>query len=134
MWIKALIFKIVTKMMKKTRKSLLLTFYCKYILKLKHKKYVMTKILIISTPPGFAPEHIRKQWIDIEIPLLGIENSQKPVGNRSGTENLGGYQVLPKDAIAALEKAGKHEAVEFWTPYSGAQNFTFKKEVCKLIE
>lgn len=94
----------------------------------------MTKILIISTPPGFAPEHIRKQWVNIEIPLLGIEDPQKPLGNRSGTENLGGYQVLPKDAIDALEKAGKHEAVEFWTPYLRAQNFTFKKEVCTLIE
>lgn len=94
----------------------------------------MTKILIISTPPGFAPEHIREQWIDIEIPLLGIENTQKPLANRSGTENLGGYQVLPKDAIAALEKAGKHEAVKFWTPYLREENFTFKKEVCRLIE
>ena len=44
------------------------------------------------------------------------------------------HVVSGEDAIAALEKAGKHEAVEFWTPYSGAQNFTFKKEVCKLIE
>ena len=94
----------------------------------------MAKILITSTPPGFAPEHIREQWIGVEIPLLGIEDPQQPLGNRSGTENLGGYRVLPKDAVDALEKAGKHEAVEFWAPYLGAQNFTFKKEVCTLIE
>lgn len=94
----------------------------------------MSKIKIISTPPGFAPEEIRKQWVGIEIPIMGIENPKTAGNIRTGTENLGGYEVSPKEAVDALKKAGKDEAVEFWTPYTSAPKFVFKKEVCELIE
>ena len=91
------------------------------------------KIRIIKTPPGFAPEDIRKQWIGIEIPIIGEEDSTQPLGVRSGIENIGGYQVSPLEAIKALKEAGKTEAVAFWQRFSSAMNFTFKKEVCEVI-
>jgi hypothetical protein len=94
----------------------------------------MSKIRITSTPPGFAPEEIRKQWIGIEIPIMGIEDPKTAGNLRTGTENLGGYEVSPKEAVEALKKAGKHEAVKFWTPYISAPKFVFKKEVCEVIE
>ncbi len=94
----------------------------------------MSKIKIISTPPGFAPEEIRKQWIGIEMPILGIEDPKTAGNIRTGVENLGGYEVSPKEAIEALKKAGKHEAAEFWAPYANAPKFVFKKDVCELIE
>ncbi len=94
----------------------------------------MNKIKIILTPPGFAPEEIRKQWIGIEIPIMGIENPKTAGNLRTGTENLGGYEVSPKEAVEALKKAGKADAVKFWTPYTNAEKFVFNKDVCEVIE
>lgn len=91
------------------------------------------KVKIISLPPGVAPEHIRLQWINVEIPLLGIENINKPLGFRSGFENLGGYQVRPDHAVEALKKYNKIEAADFWSNYLSAKNFTFRRDVCELI-
>lgn len=91
------------------------------------------KIKIFATPPGTAPEKIREQWIGVEIRLIGIENKSKPLGFRSGIENLGGYQVLPKDAVEALKKSGKIEAANFWSSYLDAKNFTFRRDVCELV-
>jgi len=91
----------------------------------------MTKIKIKDVPPGFAPKHIREQWIGIEIPL-----TEKPIpegqGFKTGNSNGDGYQVAGIDAVKALKDAGKKEAADFWEKYSSG-NFIFKKEVCELI-
>jgi hypothetical protein len=92
----------------------------------------MAKIKIVSTPPGFAPESIRKQWIDVEIPLAENPIPKEKVAMKIGGENEGGYQVKGTDAVKALKDAGKDQAAEFWEPYSSG-NFTFKKEVCEFI-
>jgi len=96
----------------------------------------MKKIKFIATPPGFAPEHIREQWLGVELPILGTEDPVEGLKQiRTGIENLGGYEVATKDALQALKDAGKEEAVEFWTPLlKHAPKLVFKKEVCELIE
>jgi hypothetical protein len=91
------------------------------------------KVKIICPPPGRVPLDIRLQWVDVEIPLLGVESIHKPLGFRSGVENLGGYQVRPEHAVEALKKHNKPEAAKFWSNYLSAQNFTFKRDVCELI-
>ncbi len=93
----------------------------------------MKKIKIIAVPPGFAPEGIRGQWLDIEIPLAENPIPKERVAMKIGDGNEGGYQVKGKDAVQALIDAKRTEAAEFWKPYSSG-NFTFKKEVCELIE
>lgn len=92
----------------------------------------MAKIKIVSTPPGFAPEHIRKQWINVEIPLAENPIPKEKVTMKIGRENEGGYQVKGVDAVNALKEADKKETAKFWEPYSSG-NFTFKKEVCEII-
>ncbi len=93
----------------------------------------MAKIKITHVPPGFAPEKIRKQWLNIEIPLAEnpIPDGKEVV--RIGNDNVGGYQVKGVDAVKALKEAGKDEAANFWKDFSSG-NFTFKKDVCELIE
>ena len=90
------------------------------------------KIKITSVPPGFAPESIREQWVEIEIPLAENPISDENVAMKIGNQNQNGYQVKGVVAVQALRDAGKDQAAEFWLPYSSG-NFTFKKEVCELI-
>ena len=92
----------------------------------------MKKIKIIATPPGFAPEHIRVQWIGIQIPLT-TPIPQDQVVAKIGNDNTDGYEVKGIDAVQALKDAKKNQAAEFWEPYSSG-NFKFKKEVCELID
>ncbi len=87
------------------------------------------KIKIISTPPGSEPERIRKQWVGIIIPTIGIKGKH----TRTDIENLGGFIVSPMEAIKALIKEKRDEAVIFWTPYCNRQSLVFKKEVCEKI-
>lgn len=91
----------------------------------------MKRIKIVSAPPGFAPEEIRKEWIDIELPTEDAMDDG--CGARSGHSNDGGYRVRPQDAIDALKLAGKTEAVNFWTPFANQRFFIFKKECCEEI-
>ncbi len=93
----------------------------------------MAKIKIIAVPPGFAPEEIRKQWLDIEIPLAQNPIPEGKEVARIGNDNTGGYQVKGVDAVQALKDAGKDEAANFWKTFSSG-NFTFKKEVCEIID
>ena len=93
----------------------------------------MTKIKIISTPPGFAPEEIREQWLNVEIPLAQNPIPEGKEVARIGNDNAGGYQVKGSDAVQALRDAGKDQAADFWQAYASG-NFKFKKEVCELIK
>ena len=95
----------------------------------------MKKIRIIATPPGFAPEEIRKDWVGLEIQANEqvIETTMKKVGIWSGNSNAGGYLVLNSDALDALEAAGKTDAFGYWNQISG-QVLRFSQDVCELIE
>ena len=74
------------------------------------------KIKIIATPPGEAPEWVRKEWIGVIIPVppefpFGTERGV--VSGKKVTANHGGYQVLTADALEALEKKSL-KAAEWW--------------------
>lgn len=92
------------------------------------------RIRIVLTPPGFAPENIRKEWIGVEIPLVTQEqlDEDPPVG-RIGNENVGGYVVLLSAAVTALRKAGKQEAADFWDSLSIGTYLEFKRDVCERV-
>lgn len=93
------------------------------------------KIRITQTPPGSAPNHIRDDWVGVEIPL-----AKDPAGEEdgfwSGTENSGGHMVNMVDAIEALRAAGKEEAAEYWEDVRQASGFQlrFLTECCELID
>lgn len=95
----------------------------------------MKRIRIIATPPGFAPEEIRKEWVGIEIPVNREEINKLLLepGVWSGNTSDPGYAVLAGDAIHALETAGKHEAAEFWRGIPSSV-YKFKADVCEVVE
>ncbi len=90
----------------------------------------MKCIEIIATPPGEAPEKIRKSWIGIVVPLLFNAQTEQErtgygvlTGPRLGLLALfpflyktkvkrKGYRVSSLDAIAALAK--KDESAAEW--------------------
>ncbi len=92
----------------------------------------MKKMKIIAIPPGFAPEEIRKQWLGIEIPLLGKDD--QPTSLRIGNGNSGGYTVQTQDAIDALRASDKNEAAEFWEQFNLGSQLVFKTECCEIID
>ena len=100
----------------------------------------MKGIRIIACPPGFAPERIRKAWIGVTIVLADQEHPQEDPEEgkkqlRTGTENLGGYQVRAGDAIEALRSAGKVQASGFWDQLLGADSpLIFRADVCELVD
>jgi hypothetical protein len=88
------------------------------------------KIKIVKTPPGFAPEQIRQQWVGLEMsakPEMDVNGSF-----RIGTENIGGYQVEAPVALQALKDAGKDAALEFWLPYLRG-DLVFHAECCEEV-
>lgn len=92
----------------------------------------MKKVKITEIPPGFAPEHIREQWLGIELQTQNEKDDGS--GLRTGMENAGGYKVKPEDALTALKDAGKDEAYDFWKPrLAGTSNLVFKTECCEEV-
>ena len=93
-------------------------------------------IRIISTPPGQAPEWVRKGWINVEIPLVEEEGSGHQRGVLGGKpENLGGYQVNTIVAIAELKKKSPESAKWFEDNLClpSITNLVFARSVCELI-
>jgi hypothetical protein len=89
-------------------------------------------IRIVKVPPGFAPLHIREQWIGVQMPF---KNEMDDGGGavRIGIENAGGYQVLATSAIQALKDAGKDEAVDFWSPVLTG-TLVFRADCCEVVD
>jgi hypothetical protein len=112
------------------------------------------EIEIFSTPPGEAPEEVRRMWIGLRLPLL-VEGSHKfqTVGALTGPKTwLGnllacifgkttpevGYAVNSSIAISILESKNSM-AANWWkentTYYSNLKRiFIFNKECCRVVE
>lgn len=91
------------------------------------------KIKIIKTPPGFAPEHIRKQWVGVAMATK--DKMDDGTGMRTGTENAGGYKVNPGDALQGLKDLERTEAYDFWKRrLSATSTLIFKAECCEEID
>ena len=111
-----------------------------------------TFIRIIATPPGEAPEEIRRAWVGVRIPLplfhrrakgwrsAGVLTGPKSLVARlsalfSGRlERRQGYAVSVLDAISALEAANP-AAARWWRENAPhvvrpGKAFVFAAEVC----
>ena len=96
----------------------------------------MSSIRITSVPPGFAPEHIREQWVGVTIPMPSAQElAEHPVSEmRIGNDNLDGYLVFREKAIEALLEADKQEAALFWDDLLVGKYLQFKKDVCEVVD
>ena len=113
------------------------------------------KIRITRTPPGEAPEHIRRAWIGLELPVAkGSSGQQRKlgVGVHSGPRTwLGvlfailrgrakretGYVVEAKVALDLLA-AHAPEAADWWRTHAPrftepGRYFLFAAEACEEI-
>ncbi len=95
------------------------------------------KVRIIATPAGFAPQHIREQWVGVEIPLIDQEEADvlHDSLNWNSDEQYGGPIVRTSDAITALRDAGKEEAAQFWEMVQSqlGTELRFGTEYCELV-
>jgi hypothetical protein len=115
-----------------------------------------TFIRIIATPPGEAPEDVRRAWIGVRIPLplfhrrarewrsAGVLTGPKSLAARLAAllggrfERRRGYAVSALEAVAALEAANP-TAARWWhdnAPHAIAPGkaFVFAAEVCVVEE
>lgn len=93
-------------------------------------------IRIIATPPGFAPEEIRKAWIGLELPVATPQDftDNPPEWNEIGTENLGGYIVLKSKAVHILRDHNQTLAADFWDSLGKGLFLRFSRDVCEPLE
>ena len=94
----------------------------------------MAKILIVATPPGFAPPAIREQWLNIEIPLPTNEELVADPPSEHGFGDGDGYVVLRKEAAQALRENGRDEAARYWSAPWFGKYLVFHELCCKLIQ
>jgi hypothetical protein len=99
---------------------------------------------IVRTPPGEAPEEIRRAWVGVELPLRARET--KPQNHatlgvlsfrNSECETAYGYSV---DARAALKALANHSptAAHWWRKHAPQildreYQLWFPPEVCELV-
>lgn len=97
-------------------------------------------ILITQTPPGQAPEDVRKAWVGLKIPLSPDQSegfSAGVLGGKAEPANLNGYSVGAKEAVQALLDAKKCEAADWWQTHGygfGNERLMFGKAFCQVIE
>ncbi len=96
------------------------------------------QIKIIAIPPGQAPEWVRKEWIDIILPIAentpGFAIETGVLGGRP--ENTGGYSIETTIAIQALKDKGAVEAAEWWEEHINPERMpwlVFKRDVCQFV-
>jgi hypothetical protein len=115
-----------------------------------HEKY--KRIKIIKTPPGDAPEAVRKEWVGVIIPLADSDSRPRYTMGIAGGEpqNQDGYEVLVTDAVEALHNKylrllkddepayeSAYNAYQFWlySPLNQpGMRLQFKKDCCALVE
>jgi hypothetical protein len=101
------------------------------------------RLRIVRTPPGEAPEEIRRAWLGIDLPLRRGETELanfQTVGILSGQDPAlsTGYAVDGRAAVAALASYAP-EAATWWrqnAPHVVARGyrFLFPSEVCERLE
>jgi len=93
----------------------------------------MEKFIIIATPPGQAPEWVRKEWVGLELPISELTNGFQAGVLGGKPENLGGFSVDGQVAIDLLNKKSP-KAAEWWrtnAPHVLSARLVFKQEVCR---
>src|SRR5262249_20262524 len=96
-------------------------------------------VSIIDKPEGEAPDHIRRAWIGLELPLARGERGPRrrhAHGVLSGEEGPAeGYIVDAGEALSVLESSNP-QAADWWrvhAPHVAARGyqFIFSAEVCE---
>lgn len=96
----------------------------------------MSKVEIISTPPGQAPEWVRMAWIGLLLPIADDVEGGLQMGVHGGpAQNEGGYKIPTQEALDILEKKNR-KAARWWYDHLPIMPswLVFHKEVCKFIE
>lgn len=96
-------------------------------------------IRITSTPPGQAPEWVRKEWVGVEIPVktqqVGL--AMGALGGEPEAENLAGYHVNAVQAVSILAQKSPDAAEWWWSNVFDVllpESLLFARRVCELIE
>jgi hypothetical protein len=99
-------------------------------------------LLILRTPPGEAPEEIRRAWVGIELPLRRGETEPRDfqsvgVLSQQGAAMATGYAVLGRAAVDALASQSP-EAAAWWrekAPHVIARGYRlwFPSDVCGRV-
>ncbi len=99
----------------------------------------MAKIRIVGVPPGQAPDWVRKEWIGVEIPLVGsLPERGLLIGARGGEpdpRSKNGHTVTLAEALTAL-RVKSPKAAEWWDNCLVAQvgqKLVFARDVCEVI-
>lgn len=94
----------------------------------------MSRIRIVTTPPGFAKEAIRQLWVGAEIPIVSGDEAlvAEKTFDSSGA-NAGGFIVRGPEAVQALLDLGRSEAAAHWSSPVPPRYLRFAKECCEEI-
>jgi hypothetical protein len=100
---------------------------------------VRARVRIVAVPPGEAPQHIRRAWVGLELPVTQGQPGQGVVGvlsQRPGG-SCDGYAVDGVEAVRLLA-AEKPDAAAWWRHHaphvltSGYQ-LVFPADVCQRL-
>jgi hypothetical protein len=104
---------------------------------------IIAGLLIKRTPPGEAPEHIRRAWVGLTLPLARAEmepRALRTVGvlSHQDSEMTVGYAVDGRKAVRFLA-SHEPEAAAWWrenAPHVLAQGYRlfFPSEVCVVVD
>lgn len=95
------------------------------------------KIRVTAIPPGFAGEHIRKQFVGLVIPVASEEELKaNPPSSflRDAEGKMPGHLVRRSDAIEAFVSAGKLGAAHFFRVTGMGHYIPISHEVSELVE
>lgn len=94
----------------------------------------MDSIKIIATPPGQAPEEVRKEWVGLTIPLVPQETGGFQMGVLGGTaKNVGGYQVSSRDAFDLLMAKSPEACHWFMENAFFGSHLVFARDACEFL-
>ncbi|HSW89344.1 MAG TPA: hypothetical protein VLH19_00550 [Patescibacteria group bacterium] len=96
----------------------------------------MALVEIVSTPPGQAPEWVRKAWVGLSLPVAPDHERGIQMGACGGeAQNVGGYSIPTEEALEILS-AKNEDAAQWWfdnllvmPPW-----LVFHRDVCKFTE
>jgi hypothetical protein len=104
------------------------------------------EIRIVEVPPGEAPEHIRRAWVGLVLPLAAGESGRRqearatgPFGRlRQWLEGRRWHYVVPADAALNILKQAAPEAAAWWRANAPEriapdQTFEFPPAVCEKM-
>lgn len=96
----------------------------------------MPKVEIISTPPGQAPDWVRKAWLGLLLPVDENSDGVLQMGVHGGaTQNEGGYSVPTEEALEILGQVNEAAALWWYENLPTIPSWlVFHRDVCRFVE